>query len=154
MIYLHSLIQKKGKKSIFCFKSLAGILGESVALFVCCVISLSSFYVCKWHCFEEKSKKSIFGIVLIVGWYCYLDILVKISSIFLSQSKLLGNLRFKLGTKIWKYLLKVPTTSKSLLNILPFSITDIFSKLFDYQRKKLQFPDFFLSFMFFCVKFE
>ena len=51
--------------------------------------------------------------------------------------KSFGTLRSKLGTKFWKYLLKVSSILKSSVTCLPFSITDIFLKLFDSLEKKL-----------------
>ena len=88
---------------------------------------------------KEKLKLHFSRIVLILGWFWYLYIAAKISSPFSGvwQSKLLGTLRAKLGTKFWKYLLKVSAISKSSVSRLPFSVRDIFSKLFDWLEKKL-----------------
>ena len=88
---------------------------------------------------KEKLKLHFSRIVLILGWFWYLYVAAKISSPFSGvwQSKLLGTLRSKLDTKFWKYPLKVSAISKSSVSRLPFSIRDIFSKLFDLLEKKL-----------------
>ena len=107
---------------------------------------------------KEKLKLHFTRIVLILGWFWYLYIAAKISSPFSGvwQSKLLGTLRAKLGTKFWKYLLKVSAISKSSVSRLPFSIRDIFSKLFDLSEKKLfiVFQNFLLSTTSFTFRFE
>ena len=102
-------------------------------LFISFSISLSDTVL------KQNLKLHFSRIVLILGWFWDLYIAPKISSPFsyVWQSKLLGTLRTKLGTMFLKYLLKVSAISKSLVRRLPFSIRDIFSKLFDLSEKKL-----------------
>ena len=93
-------------------------------------------------------------IVLILGCFWYLYIATKISSPFSGvwQSKLLGILKAKLGTKFWKYLLKFSAISKSLVIRLPFSIRDIFSKLFIREETFYSFPKLFIIYCVFYVQ--
>ena len=103
-----------------------------------CLNSFISFPISVSDTFlKDKLKLHFSRIVLILGWFWYLYSATKISSPFSGvwQSKLLGTLRPKLDTKFWKYLLKVSAISKSSVSRLPFSIRDIFSKLFNCQRR-------------------
>ena len=147
---------KGEKKCTFCFIHLVGISDEWDTLFMFKLFISFSTSV-RNTVFRKKLKLHFSRIVLILWWFWYLHIPAKISSPFYGvwQSKLFGTLRSKLGTKFWKYL-KVTAISKSSVSILPFSIRDIFSKLFDLSEKKL-FPVFqnvLLSTMFFTFRFE
>ena len=124
-----------------------------------CVWTLISFSMSvRDTVLKEKLKLHFSKIVLILGCFWNLHIPAKISSLFscVWQSNVLGTLRSKLGTKFWKYLLKVSAISKSSVSRLPFSIRDIFSKLFDLSEKKLfiVFQNFLLSTTSFTFRFE
>ena len=142
---------------MFCFEVFVGMSDEWDALFVFKLFISFSISVSD-TVLKEKLKLHFSRIVLILGWFWYLYIAAKTSSPFSGvwQSNVLGTLRSKLGIKFWKYLLKVSAILKSSVSRLPFSVRDIFSKLFDLSEKKLftVFQNFLLSTMSFTFKFE
>ena len=86
---------------------------------------------------KEKLKLHFSRIVLVLGRFWILCICILLITISWCLANLLGTLIPNLGTKFSKYLLIVSAVSKSSVSRLPFSIRDIFSKLFDLSEKKL-----------------